>query len=82
MAELVIAREGMPATRVPLVAETGVARGGFVPRVKVAASVLFDRFGPEGLTLPGLDPLAEDPAPETDATPEAEPATPATEDET
>ena len=82
LAELVIAREGMPATRVPLVAETGVARGGFVPRVKVAASVLFDRFGPEGLTLPGLDPLAEDPAPEAEATPEAEPATPATEDET
>ncbi|WP_220089942.1 hypothetical protein, partial [Pseudomonas aeruginosa] len=73
LAELVIAREGMPATRVPLVAETAVARGGFMPRVKVAASVLFDRFGPEGLTLPGLDPMAVTPADEPVET-EAEPA--------
>ncbi|WP_254050057.1 D-alanyl-D-alanine carboxypeptidase family protein [Limimaricola cinnabarinus] len=73
LAELVIAREGMPATRVPLVAETAVARGGFMPRVKVAASVLFNRFGPEGLTLPGLDPMAVTPADEPVET-EAEPA--------
>ncbi|WP_432255822.1 D-alanyl-D-alanine carboxypeptidase family protein [Limimaricola sp. AA108-03] len=71
LAELVIAREGMSETRVPLVAETAVARGGFMPRVKVAATVLFDRFGPEGVTLPGLDPLAEEPAPEPAAEPEA-----------
>ncbi|SDE47436.1 D-alanyl-D-alanine carboxypeptidase family protein [Limimaricola pyoseonensis] len=73
LAELVISREGLPETRVPLVAEAAVARGGFLPRVKVAASVLFDRFGPEGLALPGLDPLAE-PAP-AEAEPAAEPAT-------
>ena len=79
LAELVIAREGMPATRVPLVAETAVARGGFVPRVKVAATVLFDRFGPEGLTLPGLDPMGAEPAAQPEPEPEAEPAT---EDET
>lgn len=71
LAELVIAREGMSETRVPLVAETAVARGGFMPRVKVAATVLFDRFGPEGVTLPGLDPLAEEPAPEPAAEPDA-----------
>ncbi|MGR3593574.1 MAG: D-alanyl-D-alanine carboxypeptidase family protein [Limimaricola soesokkakensis] len=71
LAELVIAREGMSETRVPLVAETAVARGGFMPRVKVAATVLFNRFGPEGVTLPGLDPLAEEPAPEPAAEPEA-----------
>ncbi|MCZ4260542.1 D-alanyl-D-alanine carboxypeptidase [Limimaricola sp. G21655-S1] len=71
LAELVIAREGMSETRVPLVAETAVARGGFMPRVKVAATVLFDRFGPDGVTLPGLDPLAEEPASEPAAEPEA-----------
>ncbi|EYD71105.1 D-alanyl-D-alanine carboxypeptidase family protein [Limimaricola hongkongensis] len=63
LAELVIAREGLPETRVPLVAETAVARGGFMPRLKVAATVLFDRFGPEGVALPGLLPMTDAPAP-------------------
>ncbi len=76
LAELVIARDGMPDTKVPLVAEAAVPRGGFMPRVKVAAMVLLDRFGPEGLSLPQLDPLAEpDPAaPEAAPEAEAEPA--------
>lgn len=77
LAELVIAREGMPATRVPLVAENAVARGGFLPRVRVAATVLFDRFGPEGVILPGLDPLGGVPRaePEAEPAPDAEAAT-------
>ncbi len=70
LAELVITRDGLPESRFPLVAETSVPRGGFMPRVKVAATVLFNRFGPEGLELPQLNPLAEEPAPA-----EAEPAT-------
>ncbi len=39
--ELVIALEGLPETRLPLVADRDVARGGFLPRVRTAARVLF-----------------------------------------
>jgi D-alanyl-D-alanine carboxypeptidase (penicillin-binding protein 5/6) len=41
---LVITREGLPEVRVPLVAETAVAEGGFLVRVQTALSVLIDRF--------------------------------------
>ncbi|PYE80859.1 D-alanyl-D-alanine carboxypeptidase family protein [Pseudoroseicyclus aestuarii] len=74
LAELVVSRDGLPETRLPLVAETDVARGGFMPRVRVAAHVLIDRFGPEGASLPQLVPAApegavqDDPAPEDAAT--------------
>lgn len=46
LAELVIALDGLPAHRVPLVAETEVARGGFNSRLRVAAQVLWTKFGP------------------------------------
>ncbi|MBN2906842.1 MAG: D-alanyl-D-alanine carboxypeptidase [Rhodobacteraceae bacterium] len=45
LGELVITRPDMDPVRVPLVAERAVARGGFLPRLKTAAQVLFDRFG-------------------------------------
>ncbi len=44
LGELVIALEGLPVTRVPLVAGRDVARGGFVPRVRTAARVLFGKL--------------------------------------
>ncbi len=44
LGELVIALEGLPVTRVPLVADRDVARGGFVPRVRTAARVLFGKL--------------------------------------
>ncbi len=44
---LVITRDGLPETRVPLLADKAVARGGFAVRIRTAALVLIDRFGPE-----------------------------------
>ncbi|MDR5654620.1 D-alanyl-D-alanine carboxypeptidase family protein [Ruixingdingia sedimenti] len=49
LGELVIRMPGMPDTRVPLVAETAVAAGGFVTRVQTALRVLTARAG--GLAL-------------------------------
>ena len=46
LAELVIALDGLPDRRIPLVAETEVARGGFNSRLRVAARVLWGKFGP------------------------------------
>ena len=43
---LVITREGLPETRVPLLADAAVARGGFAVRMRTAAAVLIDRFAP------------------------------------
>lgn len=40
IAELVIAFEGLPELRLPLVADRDVPRGGFLPRVSTAAKVL------------------------------------------
>lgn len=50
MAELVISPEGMPETRVPLVAARDVPRGGFTARMKTVSGILLDRLrqGPEG----------------------------------
>lgn len=52
IAELVIRLDNLPETRVPLVAASDVARGGFQTSLRVAADVLMTRF------------LADDTAPE------------------
>lgn len=46
MGEMVISLDGLPDYRVPLVAQTDVAKGGFNSRVRVAAEVLWTRFAP------------------------------------
>ncbi len=46
LAELVITLDGLPEKRIPLVAEADVARGGFTTRLRTAATVLWDKFGP------------------------------------
>ncbi len=50
LAELVITPEGMPETRVPLLAANDVARGGFAVRLKTVSGILLNRLrqGPEG----------------------------------
>ena len=50
LAELVFAPEGLPETRVPLVATEDVAPGGFVVRLKTVTGLLLTRLqqGPEG----------------------------------
>ncbi|MFX0544137.1 D-alanyl-D-alanine carboxypeptidase family protein [Roseovarius sp. S1116L3] len=50
VAELVVTPEGMPETRVPLLAATDVARGGFATRMKTVSGILIKRLqqGPEG----------------------------------
>ena len=45
VAELVIRREGLPEMRVPLVAASSVARGGFVPRMTTALRAAMARAG-------------------------------------
>ncbi len=46
LAELVINLDELPEKRIPLVAETDVARGGFATRMRTAALVLWQKFGP------------------------------------
>jgi len=50
LAELVFAPEGLPETRVPLVAAQDVPRGGFVARMRTVSGLLITRLrqGPEG----------------------------------
>ena len=50
LGELVLTPEGLPETRIPLVADRTIARGGFVERIKTASLQLLDRLnkGPEG----------------------------------
>ncbi len=50
LAELILAPEGLPETRVPLVADRAIERGGFVSRVATASTVLLRKLneGPEG----------------------------------
>ncbi|WP_299916848.1 D-alanyl-D-alanine carboxypeptidase family protein [uncultured Roseobacter sp.] len=52
LAEFVFTLEGLPETRLPLVADRAIERGGFVSRVSTAALVLFTKFiqVPEGAT--------------------------------
>lgn len=50
LAELVFAPEGLPLTRVPLVAAEDVAQGGFLTRMRTVSGLLLTRLqqGPEG----------------------------------
>jgi D-alanyl-D-alanine carboxypeptidase (penicillin-binding protein 5/6) len=50
LAELVFAPEGLPKTRVPLVAAEDVAQGGFMTRMRTVSGLLLARLqqGPEG----------------------------------
>lgn len=43
IAELVVNARDMPEKRIPLVADRDVVRGGFLPRVRASAYVLFDK---------------------------------------
>lgn len=45
VAELVISAPGLPESRLPLVAANDVALGGFMPRVRTAATLLSRRLG-------------------------------------
>ena len=49
--ELVIALEGLPEKRIPLVAEQAVAKGGFVPQIRTAAQVLLRELVGEAQAL-------------------------------
>lgn len=44
LGELVIKRDGLPEARMALVADRDVARGGFVPRMRTAAQLLFNQI--------------------------------------
>ena len=50
LAELVLSPEGLPEMRIPLVAETAIADGGFMARLSTAAMKLIERInaGPQG----------------------------------
>ena len=48
LGEQVIKLDELPEKRIPLVAETDVARGGFGTRLRTAAMVLWQKFGPAG----------------------------------
>ena len=50
LAELILRPEGLEETRVPLVAQQAVARGGFMVRIKTVSGILLERLsqGPEG----------------------------------
>jgi D-alanyl-D-alanine carboxypeptidase (penicillin-binding protein 5/6) len=43
VAELVVTAADMPEKRIPLVADRDVVRGGFLPRIRASAYVLFDK---------------------------------------
>ena len=43
IAELVITAPDMPDKRIQLVSDRGVARGGFLPRIRASSTVLFDK---------------------------------------
>lgn len=51
LATLVITRDGLPDMRVPLLAETGVAEGGFMVRMQTAVSVLLGKFGTDAIPV-------------------------------
>ncbi|MEL6640583.1 MAG: D-alanyl-D-alanine carboxypeptidase family protein [Pseudomonadota bacterium] len=60
VAELVITLEDLPKHRVPLVAASDVARGGFNSRIRVAADVLWSKFGPASGAQDAAQDSAED----------------------
>lgn len=43
VADLVVTAPDMPEKRIPLVSDRAVARGGFIPRMRASAFVLFDK---------------------------------------
>lgn len=43
VAELIVTAPDMPEKRIPLVSDRDVLRGGFLPRVRASANVLFDK---------------------------------------
>lgn len=47
IAELVITLEGLPETRLPLIADADIAAGGFSTRLRTAALVLLRKLAPE-----------------------------------
>ncbi len=51
VAELVVPIEGMADARVPLVADRSVERGGFLPRIRAASQILFQRAMGEAMAL-------------------------------
>jgi len=46
LGELVVTFDDLPEKRIPLVADNDVARGGFTTRMRTAATVLWQKFGP------------------------------------
>lgn len=55
LGELIITLDGLPETRVPLVADAAVTRGGFAVKLRTAAMVLLRKIAPEA-----ADTLAAD----------------------
>lgn len=51
VADLVISMKGLPDTKIPLVADRDVNRGGFLSRIRTAAVVLMDRYVGEAPSL-------------------------------
>ena len=51
LGELVVEVEGLPETRHPLVADRAIARGGVMPRLRAAMTVLLRDYA--GISLPG-----------------------------
>ena len=50
VARMIITRADLPETEIPLYADRDITRGGFLPRVRTAASVLFDTYVASRLT--------------------------------
>jgi D-alanyl-D-alanine carboxypeptidase (penicillin-binding protein 5/6) len=48
--ELVITLDGLPEARLPLVADSDVARGGFAIRLRTAAQVIWQKFAPSAIS--------------------------------
>ena len=48
--ELVITLDGLPEARLPLVADSDVARGGFAIRLRTAAQVIWQKFSPSAIS--------------------------------
>lgn len=53
--ELVIKLDGLPEARLPLITDAAVAQGGFETRLRIAAQVLWDRFGPATVEEPASE---------------------------
>lgn len=51
VAELVVTASDMPEKRIPLVSDRDVTRGGFLPRIRASAYVLFDKAKGQVQTL-------------------------------